>query len=143
MKRVAALCGSSQIHPLCKRVDHRCTRRYVSRLGIPLNVQVFAHCELGPIFADDIRGPLYPSSDLAPVAFMNVERITNAVHLASLVTLVYILSSSAGITITCGQAMNGIGSDAVCIQSPKVSINPGETIVSSVVLGDGVPATLG
>ncbi len=103
-------------------VDHRCTRRCASPLIIPLNVHVFPRHGIGPIFADDIRGPLYQSCDLAPVAFMNIERITNAVRLASHVALVYSVSSSAGITITCGQVMNDNGSDVVRIQSLKVSI---------------------
>ncbi len=68
------------------------------------------------------------------------DRVVQTVGSASHAALSHNISSSAGTTITCGQSMIYIGPDAVVIQSPKVLINPGEAIASSVALGDGVPA---
>ena len=50
------------------------------------------------------------------------------------------ISSEVGTTLTVGQSMIHIGPDSIVIQSPKVLLNPGESVAASAALGEPVQA---
>ena len=71
------------------------------------------------------------------------DRVQQTVGAATQNALSHQISSTTGTTITCGQSMIHIGPDAIVIQSPKILLNPGEEVASSVALGDGIPSLPG